>query len=392
MLKNYYFPVITAVSLFPLIAGLAAIPFLVWNYRKYKGISIMRATVIFSFVFYMMCAFFLTLLPLPTIEEVLKRQPVPFNNQLFNNILYAMNNSGFVSSDTSTWFCLTNWITLFTSAMFFQIVANIVMQVPLGFYLRYYFRVTWKKAIGIGFLVSLFYEMTQLSGVWGIYPYAFRCPDIDDLMNNTLGCMIGFWVAPLFMNYLPTVEDMDEVAAKRGSKMEIVRAFCAFSVDWIICNIINISVNYVVSHCFKDLTGNEVFAENIIKLILLTVYFVVLPKIWKKQTIGNALVNIKIVSDKEENSDVSVRDLLYRNIIMYFFEPMMVIISFVLITATATAYSEQGSTSFQRYILTCACIIYFPAVFAVLMNSIAKKHGLPHNTWTKTHIELDDNM
>ena len=56
MLKNYYFPVITAVSLFPLIAGLAAIPFLVWNYRKYKGISIMRATVIFSFVFYMMCA------------------------------------------------------------------------------------------------------------------------------------------------------------------------------------------------------------------------------------------------------------------------------------------------------------------------------------------------
>ena len=92
--------------------------------------------MIFSFIFYMMCAFFLTLLPLPAIEEVLKRDPVPFNHHLFNNIITALKDAGFLSSDSATWFNASNWKKLLTSAMLFQIIANIIMQMPLGFYLR----------------------------------------------------------------------------------------------------------------------------------------------------------------------------------------------------------------------------------------------------------------
>ena len=33
--------------------------------------------------------------------------------------------------------------------------------------------------------------------------------------------------------------------------------------------------------------------------------------------------------------------------------------------------------------------IFFPIAFALLLNSISKKGGLPHNTLTKTHLELD---
>lgn len=389
MLSNYSFPIVTAISMFPMIVCLMTVPFLVWNYRKYNGLSVMRATVIFSFVFYMMCAFFLTLLPLPTIQEVLKRDPVPFNHHLFNNIQYALENAGFVLSDKSTWFLTSNWKTLLTSAMLFQIVANIVMQMPLGFYLKYYFRVSWKKAMGIGFLVSMFFEMTQLSGVWGIYPYAFRCPDVDDLMNNTLGCMIGFWMAPILMRFLPSVEDMDEIAAKRGERLGIIRAFSAFSVDWIVCNIINLIVNYVSAHYFTKFIYSDLLQVEMLKVLLLAVYFVVLPKLWKKQTIGNALVKVKIVSDNEGQAKVTVRELLYRNLILYFAEPMMVLISIILVVNTAGCYMSENATNFDRTVLTMACIIYFPILFAVLMNSIAKKGGLPHNTWTKTHLELE---
>ncbi len=388
-LSNYTFPIITAICVFPTIVCIMTVPFLVWNYRKYNGLSIMRATVIFSFVFYMMCAFFLTLLPLPTIEEVLDRKPVSFNHHLFNNIQSAMQNAGFVASDTSTWFLAVHWKNLLTSAMLFQIIANIVMQVPLGFYLKYYFRVSWKKAVGIGFLVSLFFEMTQLSGVWGIYPYAFRCPDIDDLMNNTLGCMIGFWGAPLLMRFLPSVEEMDKIAAKRGKKMEIVRAFSAFSVDWIVCNLINLGVNYVAAHYFAIFIYSDLLQVELLKWLLYALYFVVLPKHWKKQTIGNALVKVRIVSDKGGQEKVTTKDLIYRNIILYLAEPMMVLISVILIASTSSAYVEASATNFDRTILTLACIIYFPTVFIFLMNSIVKKGGLPHNTWTKTHLELD---
>lgn len=388
-ISNYTFPIITAVTIFPLVVCIITIPFLVWNYRKYNGLSIMRATVIFSFVFYMMCAFFLTLLPLPTIQEVLNRKPVPFNHHLFNNIQSAMNHAGFVASDTSTWFLITNWKNLLTSAMLFQIIANIIMQVPLGFYLRYYFRVSWKKAIGLGFLVSLFYEMTQLSGVWGIYPYAFRCPDIDDLMNNTLGCMIGFWVAPLLMKYLPSIEDMDEIAAQRGEKLGIIRTFTAFSVDWIVCVFINLGVNYIAYRYFERFIFSDYFQVQLPKLILLVLYFIVLPKHWKKQTIGNALVKVKIVSDKEGQEKVTFKDLLFRNVVLYLYEPTIVLISIILIGSTANSYMATSASNLDRAILTLACIIYFPIVFIILMNSVVKRKGLPHNTWTKTHLELE---
>ncbi len=388
-LSAYSFPIVTAIMFFPSIVCLTAIPFLIWNYRKYNGLSAMRATVIFSFVFYMMCAFFLTLLPLPTIQEVLKRKPVPFNNHLFNNIIYVMKNAGFAAGDVGTWFRASNWKAAVTSPMLFQIIANIVMQVPLGFYLRYYFRVNWKKALGVGFLVSLFYEMTQLSGVWGIYPYAFRCPDVDDLMNNTLGCMIGFWMAPILMRHLPSVDDMDRIAAKRGEKLGIIRAFTAFSVDWIVCNVISMGINYVAYHYFERYIFSDLLQVESVKLLLLAIYFLWLPKHWNKQTIGNALVKVKIVSDAEDHDEVTTKELLNRNVILYMFEPAAVLTAIVLIANTAISYMSPDADNLIRAVLTASCLIFFPACLAILLNSIAKKGGLPHNTWTKTHLELE---
>ena len=389
-LSNYSVPIVTAIILFPSVVCIITVPFLVWNYRKYNGLSAMRATVIFSFVFYMMCAFFLTLLPLPSIEEVLASKPVKFNNHLFNNIEAVMRSAGFEAGDTSTWFVAANWKAALKSFMLFQIIANIIMQVPLGFYLRYYFRVNWKKAVAIGFLTSMFYEMTQLSGVWGIYPYAFRCPDVDDLMNNTLGCMIGFWMAPLLMRFLPSVEKMDQIAAERGKKLGIIRAFTAFSVDWIVCNVINLGVNYVAYHFFEEYIFSDVLQVQLLKLLILAGYFIWLPRHWKKQTIGNALVKVKIVSDTDKERKVTGRELLYRNLLLYFAEPMMIIISAILIINTAISYMSSDATNFHRTILTVACIVYFPIFLAVLLNSVAKKGGLPHNTWTKTHLELEE--
>nr|MCR5656956.1 VanZ family protein [Butyrivibrio sp.] len=253
----------------------------------------------------------------------------------------------------------------------------------------YYFRVSWKKAVGIGFLTSMFYEMTQLSGVWGIYPYAFRCPDVDDLMNNTLGCMIGFWAAPILMRFLPSVEEMDMIAKKRGEKLEIIRAFSAFSVDWVICVSINLAVNYVAYHYFEKYIFSDFFQVGLVKLLLEDVYFIELPRLLKKQTIGNALVKIRVASDNKEDDKPSPKVLRERIVILYLLEPMAVLVSVILIVNTALCYTSADTNNFYRTIFTASCLIYFPIVFVILMNSIAKKGGLPHNTWTKTHLELD---
>ena len=80
---------------------------------------------------------------------------------------------------------------------------------PLGFYLRYYFR---RKALGTAvacFCVSLFFELTQLSGLYGIYPRPYRLFDVDDLLCNTLGGMLGYFITGIFLKILPDREKID---------------------------------------------------------------------------------------------------------------------------------------------------------------------------------------
>lgn len=81
---------------------------------------------------------------------------------------------------------------------------NVLLLVPLGMYLRYYFRRTWWQTLLIGFATTLFYETSQITGLWGLYAHPYRLFDVDDLMLNTLGAMVGFWAVGPAMRVLPT--------------------------------------------------------------------------------------------------------------------------------------------------------------------------------------------
>lgn len=52
-----------------------------------------------------------------------------------------------------------------------------------------------QMAVLLGFGLSLMVELTQLTGIWGLYPCAFRKFDVDDLLLNTLGVTLGFIAA-----------------------------------------------------------------------------------------------------------------------------------------------------------------------------------------------------
>ena len=69
----------------------------------------------------------------------------------------------------------------------FQVVANVALFVPLGYMLSYGLRWGLCAVSLSGFAVSLLIECSQLTGLFGIYPYAYRTFDVDDLAANTLG-------------------------------------------------------------------------------------------------------------------------------------------------------------------------------------------------------------
>jgi glycopeptide antibiotics resistance protein len=74
---------------------------------------------------------------------------------------------------------------------FLQVVLNVLLFVPLGYYLRVILKRGVVVATVVGFAVSLLIETTQRTGDWGLYDCAYRLFDVDDLIVNTLGATIG---------------------------------------------------------------------------------------------------------------------------------------------------------------------------------------------------------
>lgn len=91
-----------------------------------------------------------------------------------------------------------------------QPLFNIVLTIPFGVYLRYFFKIDFKKTILFSFALSLFFELTQLSGLYGIYPRPYRLFDVDDFLLNTTGGLIGFAFEPLLTFVLPTRASLDQ--------------------------------------------------------------------------------------------------------------------------------------------------------------------------------------
>ncbi|MBM7541871.1 VanZ family protein [Amphibacillus cookii] len=83
-----------------------------------------------------------------------------------------------------------------------QLVGNILLFVPLGFSLPILFtKLNLKSTILICFLVSLTIECIQL--VSSIFiRYNYRAFDVDDLLLNVLGSIIGFFVFKLAFKFL----------------------------------------------------------------------------------------------------------------------------------------------------------------------------------------------
>ena len=72
-MQQYIFPIQSAIFMFPFLAALFTLPFLLVQYHRYGAVPIIRAVVVYSFILYLLCSYFLVILPLPDIEQVAKR-------------------------------------------------------------------------------------------------------------------------------------------------------------------------------------------------------------------------------------------------------------------------------------------------------------------------------
>ena len=58
-MSQYIEPVKSALVLFPFVALVLTLPYMLFQYRRYGAVLLLRTAIVYSFVLYLMCAYFL---------------------------------------------------------------------------------------------------------------------------------------------------------------------------------------------------------------------------------------------------------------------------------------------------------------------------------------------
>ena len=291
----------TAMMLFPFIALLISVPFILREYHNYGSISFMRFLIIYSFAFYLLCAYFLIILPLPSISDVAsldipRTQLIPF--KFIYDLVF----------DTSF-----NIKKLMNLSSFYVPLFNILLTIPFGMYLRYFFKYDLKKTILASFLLSMFFELTQLSGLYFIYPRNYRLFDVDDLILNTFGGICGYIIFRPFNNILPKREEIDSKALEKGKNVSSFRKSTAFIFDLVLCGIFS-TIIYLI-------TRNSGYSF----IVSIIIYYFIVPLFMSGQTLADKYLNIKVV---DYNNNYNVFRTMYRRllfIIIYLVMPIVLV-------------------------------------------------------------------
>lgn len=357
-MSSYAIPITTAFFIFAIIAFLGTIPWTIYQYRKHGYFSFWRNFVFFSFLYYCLTAFFLVSLPLPK-----NRNNIESKNHIFIQLkpLNMLQNFKEVPGFQPTNF--RTYPTLFKSFTFLEVAFNVALLFPLGVYLRYFLKKVnkWFLALIITFSVTLFFEVSQLTALFGYYTYPYRLFDVDDLLMNTLGGMIGFFLAPLLLFLIPsrdqikqkdTLYQHNQLASYGAQLLEIL-------VSMMLARFIGSIFSTLLFH------GDYLFTCNTISIFIFIVLF---PIIAKGKTLGGKLVKIKF-------SDLSSKDIFklsYRFIVIYF-PSVLSQLTFIMNSKP----SEGVSTIITQIVLFIVSFVTWFVFGIIIVRDWTKKKAEP---------------
>lgn len=385
-MSNFIYDIQLGFLAFPLFALLLAVPYALYQYRRFGAISIWKTFVVFTFILYCLCAVSLIVFPLPADHSAVVESARTPQLHPFHVIEQIRETTDFSLGDRST------WGPALRSPVVYEAIFNVMLTVPLGAYLCYLFRCRWWMALLIGMATTLLFETSQLTGLFGLYAHPYRLFDVDDLILNTTGTMLGFWLMIPLAWALPSMDEVNEQARERGSsRVSLTRRALAAVVDLTVLAVLFVLAWIVLSPtdaqiakalavdpsragaktlAFRFIGG--LFADPMSALLLAlgigAVLFAVIPMASKGRTIGKALVGIRIV--KADGSDAPVWGYWVRYLASAFF--LLIPVALVLL-APEEIEGVSNNTLFQ--IVGLVVVVWALTIVARVIGSFS---GYPY--------------
>ncbi|MGN0065984.1 MAG: VanZ family protein [Nocardioides sp.] len=188
MLSDQAMNGILAVALGAVVAVLLLIPVAAVQYRRDGAFSIGDVLTLLGAAVYGLALWTYTLLPMPATGDFTCKSA---QLELFGSFRPIWEH-GFDGP-----------AALLRDAAFLQVGLNVALFVPFGFFVRKILSRGFVVATLLGFAMSLLIETTQRTGVWGLYDCPYRLFDVDDLLTNTAGALIGSLVSVVLVARAP---------------------------------------------------------------------------------------------------------------------------------------------------------------------------------------------
>lgn len=162
--------------------------------RTFRPVKLILRAV---FLYYLCCVFALVFLPLPSLEEAA-------------GLIYEV--------ELMPMHCLVDACKNPMRGTL-VILFNVLMTIPFGMFLRYYFGLDAKRVFLYSLALTTLIEFGQFSGLFFLFKGSYRLFEVDDLLLNTAGGMLGYLLMGKFGRNFPDLEQTKVITARRVMKL-----------------------------------------------------------------------------------------------------------------------------------------------------------------------------
>lgn len=277
-----------------LASAVLTLPIAAWLYHKHNGLRFGAVLSVYLCILYAFGLVFFTLYPLPSDPR-------------------AFCQTHHIEPNLDPLQALTDLRAAGLSGLL-QLLLNVVFFIPLGFILRRLARWHgWAVVLG-GFATSLLIETAQLTGLFHLLPCAYREFDVDDLLTNTLGALIGLLLAYWWDRVRPKREQGVYLVTRPG----FLRRCVALALDWALISF----ASYLLVVLLTLLTGwigrwqpgnalaSGTKAREVLSQVLFVLAFLVgevlIPLCRRGRTLMGGFVNMTIETRERHGSQRAI--------------------------------------------------------------------------------------